>query len=96
MDTWANYAEEFFVTYCVSCHNDDNIGDASRDYHVFATVMAEQDVIACGMTKSEEDHTARGCEESPPARQFPPGNGPKPTDEERDRLIEWIDAGLAE
>src|SRR6185295_5718730 len=29
-DTWSSYAQGFFTSYCVSCHNDDNAGDAAR------------------------------------------------------------------
>ena len=37
-----------------------------------------------------------GCGAWPPPRQFPVGNGPKPEDDERARLVAWIEAGLAE
>jgi uncharacterized membrane protein len=84
----------FMQKYCASCHNDDNAGDASRNYHMLAAVMREKVAIACGTAKSAADRTARGCAASAPrARQFPAGNGAKPTDEERDRLLRWIDAG---
>jgi hypothetical protein len=92
-DTWANYAQGFFQTYCVSCHNDDHSGTATRDYHALANVTSEKSKIACGVSKSQADWTNRGCTVSPSARQFPAGTGPKPTDAERDRLILWIDSG---
>ena len=92
-DTWQNYAMGFFQTYCVSCHNDDNAGDADRDFHVLSIVIGEKAKIACGLTKSESDWATRGCSGAPAARMFPIGNGPKPSDQERDRLIAWIDAG---
>jgi hypothetical protein len=81
-------------TYCVSCHNDDNEGDSNRDYHSLDVVKGEGDEIACGLAKSPDVWTARGCSGFPPARQFPVGNGPKPDDADRDRLIAWIDAGM--
>lgn len=93
-DTWENYASGFMSQFCVSCHNDDNAGEASRDYHQLSNVMGESAEIACGLSKSEEDWSARGCTGFPPARQFPVGDGDKPSDEDRDRLIAWIDAGL--
>jgi hypothetical protein len=93
-DTWESYAKGFFESYCVSCHNDDNKGVATRDQHNLDAVIAEKDAIACGVAKSQADWMARGCTSGMPAsKQFPAGSGPKPTDEERDRLLAWIDAG---
>jgi hypothetical protein len=86
-DTWANYAQGFFQTYCVSCHNDDNSGTATRDYHMLANVMSEKAKIACGVSKSQADWTKRGCAGSPAASQFRAGTGAKPSNAERDRLI---------
>jgi hypothetical protein len=85
----------FMARYCASCHNDDSAGVATRNYRMLSAVMQERVAIACGTAKSAADRTARGCgATSPRARQFPVGNGAKPTDEERDRLLRWIDAGL--
>jgi hypothetical protein len=93
-DTWASFGMGFMVKYCVSCHNDDNAGVTTRNYRMLTAVMREKVEIACGTAKSAADRTARGCgATSPRARQFPVGNGAKPTDEERDRLLRWIDAG---
>jgi hypothetical protein len=93
-DTWESFAKGFFEAYCVSCHNDDNRGDATRDQHKLEVVIAEKDAIACGVSKSQADWTARGCtSDMPSSRQFPAGSGPAPSDEERDRLLAWIDAG---
>jgi hypothetical protein len=86
----------FMATYCVSCHNADNAGDATRDYTMLAAVQNEAEDIACGLAKSQEDWTARGCGGGPNARQFPAGNGAMPEDADRDRLIAWIDAGMPE
>jgi hypothetical protein len=91
LDTWDNFAEAFFSDYCVACHNDDNSGDATRDYHTEAVVMAESLAIACGVAKSDDVRTELGCtSQDPVANQFPAGGGPKPTEEERDRLVAWI------
>jgi hypothetical protein len=92
-DTWDSYAKGFFQTFCVSCHNDDHTGVATRDYHVMANVVNEKAKIACGVSKSQADWSKRGCTGFPPAHQFPVGGGPKPTDAERDRVILWIDSG---
>jgi hypothetical protein len=92
-ETWDSFAKGFFATYCVSCHNDDKKGDATRDYHLMANVVKEKAEIACGVSKGQADWSKRGCTAFPPARQFPVGGGPKPTDAERDRLVRWIDSG---
>jgi len=92
-ETWDNFAKAFFVSYCVSCHDDDKKGIPTRDYHVMANVVKEKVEIGCGVAKSAADATKRGCTGFPPARQFPINPGPKPTDAERDRLLRWIDSG---
>lgn len=86
-DTWASFAEAFFATYCTECH------DATpRDYRTIDGVRTDAATIACGVTA-----TARaGCGSFPPPRQFPIGTGPRPTDDERARLVAWIDAGMPE
>lgn len=68
-------------------------GSATRDYHMKAVVVAEKSKVACGTVKSMSDWAKRGCSGFPPARQFPVGTGPKPTDADRDRIIKWIDSG---
>ncbi len=93
-DTWENYGKGFMTTYCVSCHNDDNQGSATRDYHMLQAVKAESEDIACGLAKSQEVWSARGCTGGPAAMQFPAGGGAKPDDAERDRILAWIDAGM--
>ena len=93
-DNWDNFAKGFFTSFCVSCHNDDNSGSATRDYHMMAAVVKEKVMIGCGVAKSAAAATARACPAgSPQPKQFPVGNGAKPTDAERDRLLRWIDAG---
>jgi hypothetical protein len=93
-DTWENYAKGFAETFCVSCHNDDRAGDATRDYHMLAVVVREKVDIACGTAKSAAARATLNCPGGAPvARQFPPGNGAKPTDEQRDRFLRWIAAG---
>jgi hypothetical protein len=91
-DSWEGWAKDFFVEYCTACHDDDHKGTMARDYHVLSNVMREKAEIACGVAKSNEDWTKRGCKGFPPAGQFPIGTK-KPTDAERDRLLRWIDAG---
>ncbi len=55
-------------------------GDAVRDFSLLEEVRAEAETIAAGVG----DGT------------FPIGDGPKPTQLERERLVEWIDLGTPE
>jgi hypothetical protein len=92
-DTWESFAQGFMQTYCWGCHNDDESGDATRDYHDKSVVVAESNEIACGVAPPEL-YADRGCSGFPPARQFPVGDGAKPSDAERIRFVEWIAAGM--
>jgi len=88
-DTWANYAKSFFATYCTSCHNpQDPMG---RDYDIQANVAKDEAAMRCGVASTQDP--AWNCGPSPVARQFPIGNGPKPSDVERARIVAWINAG---
>ena len=88
-DTWTNYAANFFVTYCDSCH--DAQDPTGRDFSVQTTVAANMAVMRCGVAAVQDPSWNCGTSASP--RQFPIGNGPKPTDAERARLVAWITAG---
>jgi hypothetical protein len=88
-DTWDSWAQGFFATYCVSCHSaSDSTG---RDFRSKSIVVANRLVIRCGVATVQDPGWA--CAPSPVARQFPIGNGPKPTDAERARVVAWITAG---
>ena len=86
-DRWSTFAADFFEVYCHECHGP---GDSLRDYSLLTTVTSERDKIRCGVSPS----SLSGCTIS--ARQFPVGSGPKPTDEDRMRLVEWLDSGAPE
>jgi hypothetical protein len=92
-DGWSNFAEPFFAQFCVECHG---AGSTKRDYTTMADVTRDKVEIRCGVASTKLD----GCGSFPPPKQFPisnsSGSNPKPTDEERDRLIGWIEAGLPE
>ncbi len=66
-----------------------------RDYRTLADVVKDKDTIRCGI--ATEQPAAWGCGSFPPPRQFPisddAGTNPKPTDAERSRIVDWIDAG---
>lgn len=85
--TYASFAQSFFTTYCVSCHPS---ASSTRDFMQYATITANAHNIACGVSP-----TARaGCTGNPAPAQFPIGNGPHPTDAERNELVLWIENGL--
>lgn len=83
-DTWANFGEAFMAEYCAPCHD-----EAPRDYTTVEGVRAELASIRCGTS----DVMLDDCGSWPPARQFPVGSGPFPSDAERARLVAWLDAG---
>lgn len=85
--TWNNYARAFFESYCHGCHGP---GDALRDYSQLSMVRAEQDTIACGVALDVRPD----CTVNP--GMFPVGNGPKPSADERAKLVQWIDSGAVE
>jgi len=95
-DTWSSFAEGFFATYCVSCHDGTKTTNGSPivgNFRNLADVMQHKTDIRCGVAPA----VVQGCEQSKwPPKQFPVGTGPKPTDEERARIVAWIEAGLAQ
>jgi hypothetical protein len=93
LDTWDNWGQGFFTKYCVECHG---VSDPTGlDFGTQATVVANKSAIRCGVCVAQDP--SWGCPASPPAKQFPindtAGTNPKPTDEERDRVVAWIEAG---
>jgi hypothetical protein len=88
-DTWETYAKNFFATYCTSCHNPQD--STGRDYNIQADVLSDRVAMRCGVAASQDP--AWNCAPSPVPRQFPIGNGPKPSDAERARIVAWINAG---
>jgi hypothetical protein len=95
VDTWSSWASpELFVKYCTSCHTPGQQGDPSGahlDFTGYADVASHAAEIRCGTAVAQDP--SWGCAAFPPAKQFPIGTGPKPTDAERNRLVAWIDAG---
>lgn len=89
-DTWESWAKGFFATYCVECHG---ATSTTRKYTTLADVKRDAAKIKCGTASIK----LAGCGSFPPPKQFPISNttktNPKPTDDERARLIAWFDAG---
>ncbi len=90
-DTWGSFAMGFFATYCVECHAGPPSG---RDYQTIDDVQRDAAIIRCGTAPASEPSS--DCGATPAAGQFPVGSGPFPSDEDRRRLVAWIDAGLPE
>ena len=84
-DTWETFAQEFFATYCVECHS-----GGRRDYRTIEDVRRDMQGVRCGVGPVAQDD----CAGAPSPSQFPIGSGPRPSDEDRTRLVEWIEAGL--
>jgi hypothetical protein len=90
-DTWQSWAQGFFATYCVSCHNA-TTDTTGRDYTKQAKVVLDAPVIRCGVAVTQ-DPSWKCDPQFPPPKQFPIGNGPKPSDADRARCVAWISAG---
>jgi hypothetical protein len=88
VDTWSNFAADWFMTYCNECHNIG--GDTMRDYRMFDDVMNDAAEIRCGVNPT----ALPGCPAFPPPARFPIGSGPHPDEASRLRLVRWIDDGL--
>lgn len=94
-DTWTSWASpQFFQAFCVSCHRPDGQGDPSGglDFNTYQDVSANAGNIRCGVAVTQ--NADWNCPGTIVAEQFPIGTGPKPSAEQRDRLVDWIDAGF--
>ncbi len=91
--TWATFAADFLTTYCGDCHNDDARG-VDRDFHVYDDVVTDSNAIRCGVTP--RDCPQPSCGDEMPAGQFPIGDGPYPSRDDRLRIVAWVEAGLPE
>lgn len=91
-DTWTSFAHDFFVKYCTECH--DASDTTTGDFAVESNVMAKSSIIRCGVAVTKQS----GCGATPTPKQFPicdaTCTNPKPTDDERTRIVAWIDAGM--
>ena len=99
---WDGWAGEFFTQYCVLCHNPNAYctechapGDPRTPYFTEqAPVVAHAAMIQCGVAVTQDPDWDCGTivPEQFPALASPPTN-PFPSDEDRERLVGWIDAG---
>jgi hypothetical protein len=89
--TYDNFAKKFFADYCLSCHSSKVTGNArmgAPNDHNFDT-LGEIDLLA--------DHIDQKAAFGPDSENddMPP-SGPKPSDEDREKLGEWLECGLKE
>jgi hypothetical protein len=94
-DTWTSWASpQFFQSFCVSCHRPDGQGDPSGglDFNTYQDVSANAGLIRCGVARTQ--NADWNCPSNIVAKQFPIDPGTKPSNEQRDRLVDWIDAGF--
>ena len=85
--TYSNFAQAFLTRYCVSCHPSRT---SARDFTQYAVIKTNSHNIACGVSPT----ALTGCNGNPAPGQFPIGHGPFPSDDERNRLVLWIQSGL--
>ena len=82
-DTWANYAQGFFATYCTRCHSTTLAGDARN---------GAPDGYNWDDESSVNAHIA-DIRDAVGVSNFMPANPPDPSCDERRRIVRWIDAG---
>lgn len=85
VDDWESFAQPFFETYCLRCHHSSLPAGEMRQ---FAPVDLNFDDPAVIRDNGARIRRAVG------EFEFMPPNNPLPTDDERDRLVAWIDAGM--
>lgn len=81
-ETWVGFAKDFFATYCIGCH-----GGGARDFTKLPSVRDHAEQIRCRVSPDPLD----GCDDP---TSMPPSNRLQPSDEERLRIVAWIEAGL--
>jgi hypothetical protein len=100
---WDGWAGEFVRDYCVQCHNPTapcggsgchSPGDPriAADFEVKDDVVALAPTIQCGISVTQDPSWSCG---STAPKTFPVflGQNALPTDEQRDLMVGWFDAG---
>ena len=100
---WDGWAGEFVRDYCVQCHNPTapcggsgchSPGDPriAADFEVKSDVVALAPTIQCGISVTQDPSWSCG---STAPKTFPVflGQNALPTDEQRDLMVGWFDAG---
>ncbi len=79
----------FFELYCFRCHD-----TPPNDFSNYGDVFDKGETIRCGVTPGPE--SLERCSSDPQPGQFPDGDGPFPTPDERDDVVAWIEMGAPE
>lgn len=86
--SYQNFGADFFASYCLRCHNEQLVGDTARtdaptgiNYNTLSDIRVFQNRI----------RLRAGVQGDMPPRLLPV---PRPSEAERQMLIEWIDCGL--
>jgi hypothetical protein len=86
VDTWESWAlPHFFEVYCNDCHP----GASPRDFSDYDVVLANEEHIRCGVAPEALPE----CDHHIEPGHLPIGDGPHPGEEERWRLVAWMQAG---
>ena len=87
IDTWESWAlPSFFEVYCNDCHP----GASPRDFGQYEIVVANEEHIRCGVAPE----ALPDCHHHIEPAHLPIGDGPQPSDDERWRLVDWMQAGM--
>lgn len=87
-DTWSTWArDDFFAVYCTRCHSVANVTAVERND---APIGYDWDDMGSVYTHLDEIRDAVGV------FNYMPVEDPKPTCDERLRLVRWIDAAAPE
>ena len=89
--TYANFAKKFFADYCLSCHSSKVSGNARMG------APADHNFDTLGEIDLFKDHIDQYAAFGPDSENdMMPPSGKKPTDEEREKLGEWLACDLKE
>jgi len=86
--TWDTFGQKFLADYCTRCHSSELSGaqrQGAPNDHNFDTVQA---------VRAEIEHTDESAAAGPDAvNTAMPIGGPTPTEDEREKLGEWLACG---
>ncbi len=86
--TYQNFGAEFFAEYCLRCHNEELVGDLARSDAPTGINYNRLDLIRLF---AQRIRLRAGVQGDMPPRLLAV---PRPDDEDRLKLIQWIDCGM--
>lgn len=89
--TYATFGSDFMTSFCTRCHSSTKTGDDREG------APADHNFDGLAGVKDAGDHIAEYAGAGPAATNeiMPPG-APRPTDEQRQQLAEWVACGMPE